>query len=207
MRQINKYRHQRRRRSMSYYESFNKRAFDIVGAIGGLVILSPLICLTSLMIMIDSPGPVLCRLKRYSADNTEFEIFEFRTWPVDQQEKATEQRTNQLQCITRVGRILRQSGIDALPHLISVLCGEMSIVGTHMFVNAPGKRFPSLDMNEARPGLVTCAYADGDQGEIVDTTKSIDRCIDCDRCYLEKRSFFFDMKLLFRALLSKKTYL
>jgi hypothetical protein len=127
------------------------------------------------MIMIDSPGPGLCRLKRYSADHTEFEIFELRTWPVDQQEKATEHRANQLQCITRVGRILRQSGIDALPQLISVLCGEMSIVGTHMFVNAPGKRFPSLDMNGARPRLVTCAHAGDDQSEIVDATMSIDR--------------------------------
>jgi O-antigen biosynthesis protein WbqP len=192
---------------MLYCRSANKRVFDILVAIGGLLILSPLICLTSLMIVIDSLGPVLCRLKRYSADNTEFEIFEFRTWPVDQQEKATEHRANQLQCITRVGRILRQSGIDALPQLISVLCGEMSIVGTHMFMNAPGKRLPSLDMSGARPGLVTCAYAGDDQSEIVDATMSIDRYIDCDRYYLEKRSFFFDMKLLFRALLSKKTYL
>jgi lipopolysaccharide/colanic/teichoic acid biosynthesis glycosyltransferase len=159
------------------------------------------------MIMIDSPGPVLCRLKRYSADNTEFEIFEFRTWPVDQQEKAIEHRANQLQRITRVGQILRQSGIDALPQLISVLCGEMSIVGTRMFVNAPGKRFPSLDMNGARPGIVTCAFAGDDQSEIVDAIMSIGRCIDCDRYYLENRSFFFDMKLLFHAFLSKKTYL
>jgi len=69
-----------------------------------------------------------------------------------------------------------------------------------MFVNAPGKRVPPLGMNEARPGLVTCAYS-GDS-EIVDTTTSIDCWIDCDRYYLEKCSFSFDVKLLFRALLS-----
>jgi lipopolysaccharide/colanic/teichoic acid biosynthesis glycosyltransferase len=102
---------------------------------------------------------------------------------------------------------LRQSRIDALPQLISVLFGEMSIVGTHMFMNAPGKRSPPLDMNGARPGLVTCAYAGDNRSAIVDATMSIDRCIDCDRYYLEKRSFFFDMKLLSHALFSKSTYL
>jgi len=117
-----------------------------------------------------------------------------------QQQKATDHRTNQVQSVTRVGRILRQSGINALPQLISVVCGEMSIVGTHMFVNAPGKRVPPLDMNEAQPGLVTCAYSGG--SEIVDTIASIDCWIDCDRYYLEKCSFSFDVKLLFRALVS-----
>jgi O-antigen biosynthesis protein WbqP len=182
--------------------TFYKRAFDIVVAVGGLFILAPLICLTLLMIMIDSPGPVLRRLKRYGADNKEFGIFEFRTSPDDQQEKSTEHGANQLQCITRVGGILRQSHVDAVPRLISVLFGEMSIVGTHMFMNAPGKRSPRLDTSEAKPGLVTCTYAGDDRSEIDDATMSIDHCIDCDRYYLKKRSFFFDMKLLFCALLS-----
>ena len=154
------------------------------------------------MIMIVSSGPVLCRLRRYSADNKEFEIFELRTLLSDQQEKSTEHGANQLQCITRVGRILRQSHVDAVPRLVSVLFGEMSIVGTHMFMNAPGKRSPRLDTNVAKPGLVTCTYVDDDRSEIINATMSIDHCIDCDRYYLKKRSFFFDMKLFFRALLS-----
>jgi O-antigen biosynthesis protein WbqP len=182
------------------HQSLSKRVFDIVVGVGGLLVLSPLICVTSLMIMMDSPGPVLCRLKRYRANGKDFEIFEFRTLLDGQQQKATDHRTNQVRSVTRVGRVLRQSGINAVPRLISVVCGEMSIVGTHMFVNAPGERVPPLEMNEARPGLITCAYC-GDS-EIVDTTTSIDCRIDCDRYYLEKCSFSFDMKLLFRALLS-----
>jgi lipopolysaccharide/colanic/teichoic acid biosynthesis glycosyltransferase len=192
---------------MPCYRTINKRSFDIVIALVGLLILLPLICLASLMIMIESPGPPLCRLKRYSADNAELEIFEFRTWPVDQWVKTNEQAANKLQFTTRVGRILRHSGVNALPQLISVLCGKMSIVGTHMFLEAPGERFPSLDMSEARPGLVTCGDAGDDESKFVGASMSVDRCIKCDEYYLEKRSFLFDIKLILYALLSKTTYL
>jgi lipopolysaccharide/colanic/teichoic acid biosynthesis glycosyltransferase len=206
--QTRKYRPEQRivRRSISSLQSFNKRTFDIVVAIAGLLILSPLILLISLGIRIESPGPVLCRHKRYSANNVEFEIFEFRTRLVDQREKTSEHRPEGIQYITRFGQILRRSGMNKLPQLISVLCGEMSIVGTHLFTNAPGKPSPSLDLHEVRPGLVTWAHADDDQCDIADTAKSIES-IDCDRDYIENCSFFFDMNILLHTLLSKSTYL
>jgi len=194
------------RRPISSIQSFNKRAFDIVVAIAGLLIFSPLILLISFRVKIESPGPVLCRYKRYSADNAELEVFEFRTTVVNR-EKPSEHRPDDIQYITRFGRILRSSGMSKLPSLISVLCGELSIVGTHLFTKAPGKPFPSLDLRQVKPGLVTWAHASEDQREIADTITNIDRCLDCDRFYIEKSSFLFDMKILLRALLSKTTYL
>jgi lipopolysaccharide/colanic/teichoic acid biosynthesis glycosyltransferase len=83
----------------------------------------------------------------------------------------------------------------------------MSIVGTHLFTNAPGKPFHSLDLHEVKPGLVTLQHANDDPCQIADTAISIDRCIDCDRYYMENCSFFFDIEILFHTLLSKTTYL
>jgi lipopolysaccharide/colanic/teichoic acid biosynthesis glycosyltransferase len=204
-----KYRLERRimRRSISSLQPFNKRTFDIVVAIASLVTLWPLILLIALGITIESPGPILCRHRRYNADSVEFDIFQFRTTLVDQQEKTSKHRLDEVQRITRFGQILRRSGMDKLPQLMSVLCGEMSIVGTHLFTNAPGKPSRSVDLHEVKPGLVTLQHANDDQCQIADTAMSIARCIDCDRYYMENCSFFFDIEILFHTLLSKTTYL
>jgi len=73
----------------------------------------------------------------------------------------------------------------------------MSIVGTHLFTNAPGKSSPSVDLHEVKPGLVTLQHANDDQCQIVDTAISIDHFIDCDRYYIENRSFFSTWKFCF----------
>jgi lipopolysaccharide/colanic/teichoic acid biosynthesis glycosyltransferase len=203
-----KYRLERRiiRRPISFIQSFNKRTFDIVVAIAGLVILSPLFLLISLGISVESPGPIMCRYKRYNSNNMEFEIFEFRTTLVDEREKTPNRRYDAIQCVTGFGQILCRSGLKKLPLLINVLRGEMSIVGSHLFTDAPGKGFSLPDLHEVRPGLVSWAHASDDRGENVDATMNVYRCIKCDRYYLENRSFVFDLKLLLYALLSKKTY-
>ncbi len=205
MLQTSKYRSELRivRRSISSRQSFEKRMFDIVVAIAGLLILSPLILPISLGIRIESAGSILCRHKRYNANSTEFEIFQFRTAFVD----PSKHRPDEIQRITGFGQILRRSGMDKLPQLISVLCGEMSIVGTHLFTNAPGKPFLLLDLHEAKPGLVSLQHANGDRCQIADAPMSSDRCIDCDLYYVENRSFFLDMEILFHTFLSKTTYL
>jgi lipopolysaccharide/colanic/teichoic acid biosynthesis glycosyltransferase len=192
-------------RRISSLQSFNKRTFDIVVAIAGLLIFLPLILLISVWIKIESPGPVIYRHKRYNANNAEFEIFEFRTTLMNR-ETSPAHAPGDIQCVTRFGRILCSSGMSKLPRLLNVLCGELSIVGTHLFTNAPGKPFPSLDMVQVKPGFVAWAHANEDQHEIVDTITNVDRCIDCDRFYIENSSFLFDTKFLLHKLLSKTAY-
>ena len=171
-----------------------------------LLLLSPLILLISLGIKIDSSGSILCRHKRYNSNNMEFEIFEFRTALVGQREKTLNRRCDEMQGVTGFGQILRRSGLDKLPLLINVLRGEMSIVGSHLFTDAPGKAFPSLDLHEVKPGLLSWAHVNDDQGEIADAARNVCRCIKSDRYYVENNSFFFDVKILLHTLLSKKTY-
>jgi len=81
--------------------------------------------------------------------------FQFRTTFVD----PSKHRPDGHQAHYGIRQILRRSGAHKLPQLISVLCGEMSIVGTHLFTNAPVSLFLLLDLHEAKPGLVTLQHA------------------------------------------------
>jgi lipopolysaccharide/colanic/teichoic acid biosynthesis glycosyltransferase len=190
----------------TYIRSLSKRAFDIVVATAGLLLLSPLILVISFWITTESSGPILCRRKCYGSNNVELEIFEFLTTLFDQQKKRLEDGLDETQRITGVGQMLRRVGMNKLPQLMNVLRGEMSIVGTHLFTTALSKPFPSLD-HDIRAGLVTWTHASEDQCETAVAAGSICRCISCDRYYVKNSSFFFDMKILFHTLLSKATYL
>jgi lipopolysaccharide/colanic/teichoic acid biosynthesis glycosyltransferase len=185
---------------MSPCQDIIKRGFDIVVAIVGLLLLSPLMLLISLAIKSASPGPIVCGHKRYGVNNDTFELFEFRTTLARQEEET-------FTFATRFGQLLRCSGMDKIPQLVNVLRGEMSIVGPHPFATAPGMVFHLPQLHKVRPGLVSWAQVNHDQGDTANSAKSLDRRIEYDRYYLENRSFSFDMKILLLTLLSKGTYL
>jgi polysaccharide biosynthesis protein PslA len=195
------------RRSSSFFHSSSKRAFDVFVATASLFLLSPLILLVSLGIMIDSSGPALCRRKYYNSNNMEFEISEFRTTFANQNEKTLNRNLEEMRCWTRIGRLLRRSGMHKLPLLINVLQGAISIVGSHLFVHAPGHAYPPLDLHGVKPGLVSWADANNDLVATADAAKTIYRCIKCDRYYVENISLLFDIKILLNIILSKKALL
>jgi lipopolysaccharide/colanic/teichoic acid biosynthesis glycosyltransferase len=70
--------------------------------------------------------------------------------------------------VTRLGQTLRHSGINKLPLLLNLLRGEISIVGSHLFMAAPGKAFSPLDLHEVRPGIISWAHVNDDHGESAD---------------------------------------
>ena len=116
-----------------------KRAVDIFGASLVLTIGAPFFALVSLLIKLDTPGPVLFRQTRVGQDGEHFEMLKFRSMVVDadtirddlreQSEGRGLFKITDDPRITRVGRIMRRSSIDELPQLINVLRGEMSLVG------------------------------------------------------------------------------
>jgi exopolysaccharide biosynthesis polyprenyl glycosylphosphotransferase len=118
-----------------------KRAVDLGGAVGGLVLGAPLLALIAAAVKLDSPGPVLFSQERVGLGGRRFRIYKFRTM-----EAGADERRGQLECksiypdgrlfkvpddprITRVGRWLRRTSLDELPQLGNVLKGEMSLVG------------------------------------------------------------------------------
>lgn len=107
-----------------------KRTFDIIVASLLVVILSPILLLLSILIKIDSPGPVMFRQVRVTTYGKTFRIFKFRTMVNNADKIGTQVTTKGDSRVTRMGKMLRGCRLDELPQLFNVLKGEMSFVGT-----------------------------------------------------------------------------
>lgn len=106
-----------------------KRAFDFVCSLLGLIILSPVFLVLSIMIVLDSKGGVFFRGPRVGLHGKEFRIFKFRSMIPDCEGKGKWNVGDKDDRITKVGHFLRKSKLDELPQLINVLIGDMSLVG------------------------------------------------------------------------------
>jgi len=121
--------------------SVAKRTMDIVGALGGLIVLAPVLALVALLVRIDSRGPVLFRQIRRGLGGRPFWCLKFRTMVQDAEARLRELETRNESAggvlfkikddprVTPLGRFLRKSSLDELPQLWNVLVGEMSLVG------------------------------------------------------------------------------
>ena len=107
-----------------------KRIFDIIVASLLVVILSPILLFLSILIKIDSPGPVMFRQVRVTTYGKPFRIFKFRTMVNNADKIGTPVTTKGDSRVTRMGKMLRGCRLDELPQLFNVLKGEMSFVGT-----------------------------------------------------------------------------
>ncbi|SPZ98795.1 Capsular polysaccharide synthesis enzyme Cap5M [Staphylococcus aureus] len=105
-----------------------KRLFDVVSSIYGLVVLSPILLITALLIKMESPGPAIFKQKRPTINNELFNIYKFRSMKIDTPNVATD-LMDSTAYITKTGKVIRKTSIDELPQLLNVLKGEMSIVG------------------------------------------------------------------------------
>src|SRR5260370_7660233 len=111
---------------MSRFQEIIKRGFDIAFATAGLLLLSPLILLISFGIKSESPGPIVCRHRRYGLNNAAFEVFEFRTTLAGQEEKTFTHIPNKTRYATQFGQVLPPSGLDKIPHLVKFSLGTTS---------------------------------------------------------------------------------
>jgi len=106
-----------------------KRLFDFLSALIGLIVLSPLLLITSVVIKLTSPGPVFHRGERVGLNGKVFKLYKFRTMIVNAAKMGPGITAQNDPRITRVGQLLRATKIDELPQLINVLKGDMSLVG------------------------------------------------------------------------------
>lgn len=109
---------------------FVKRLFDIIVSIILLVILSPILIILSILIKIDSKGPIFYRQERITTNGKIFKIFKFRTMVQNADKIGTLVTVGNDARITRIGKVIRKVRLDELPQLINILKGEMSFVGT-----------------------------------------------------------------------------
>lgn len=176
-----------------------KRLFDFFMSLIATILLSPVILIVALAIKVTSPGPILFKQRRIGKDNIEFEIYKFRTMRIDTPNVPTHLLENPEQWITPIGKFLRKTSLDELPQLFNILRGEMSIVGPRPAL------YNQLDLKDMRtkvgvhkliPGLTGWAQING-RDEIPLSLK-----VNLDKEYLDRKSFLFDIKIIFMTVLS-----
>jgi lipopolysaccharide/colanic/teichoic acid biosynthesis glycosyltransferase len=187
----------------------SKRSFDIIAATIALILLSPIFLLSSLAIVLGSGGSIVDSRVRRNYHNERFRVLKFRSTAMEIINDDIPVKSKALG-VTRVGRILRSTGIEELPQLINVLRGEMSIVGPHPYTTLPTEIFNEqiaqiVQRSNITPGLTGWAQVNG-CWEQLGTFKVMQRRIEYDLYYVENWSFLFDMKIILMTLCSKKTY-
>jgi O-antigen biosynthesis protein WbqP len=170
-----------------------KRSFDLVISFLALSIFSLLIILVALLVKLTSNGPCLYWSDRMGRFNIIFKMPKFRTMLVGTPAVATHLLSDPGQYLTPVGSFLRKSSLDELPQLWSILVGDMSFVGPRPAL------FNQADLISLRtqygvdklvPGLTGWAQVNG-RDEL-----SIPIKVEYEAEYLQKQSFWFDMKIL-----------
>jgi lipopolysaccharide/colanic/teichoic acid biosynthesis glycosyltransferase len=145
-----------------WYRDYGKRGLDLLVAVGGSVLLSPVMAVTAALIRIDSPGPVLFLQDRAGCGGRTFRVFKFRTM-VDRPRTHDREIIGRDQEVTGVGYWLRRFKIDELPQLFNVVRGEMSIVGPRPGLPVNLSECPPLQQVrlQVRPGLTGLAQTHG----------------------------------------------
>jgi exopolysaccharide biosynthesis polyprenyl glycosylphosphotransferase len=155
-----------RRFDLTRSSSAIKRVFDLLGALLGLLAISPLLIAVAIAIKLDSRGPIFFRQLRVGRHGQRFRMFKFRTMVLGAEEMKDSLRDrNEAQeglfkiaddpRITRVGRFLRKSALDELPQLLNIVAGEMSLVGPRPLVVEEDERIEGWHRRrlELMPGM------------------------------------------------------
>lgn len=183
-----------------------KRAFDIVGAAAVLLLASPIMAITALLIKREDGGPVLFRQERVGRDGTTFPCLKFRSMVVDAEAKLRALQSQNMADgvlfkmtddprITRIGKVIRRLSIDELPQLVNVLRGEMSLVGPRPSLPSEVERYHSDVMRRlrVRPGLTGLWQVSGR------SDLSWDDAVRLDLYYVDNWSMMQDLHILVRT--------
>ncbi|HQW23104.1 MAG TPA: sugar transferase [Bacteroidia bacterium] len=136
------------------------RFFDIVFSLTGLIVFSPILFVISVMIVLDSSGPIIFRQWRVGKNNTDFRLFKFRTMNINSDKMGLITVGSRDPRITRTGIFLRRFKLDELPQLLNVLLGQMSLVGPRPEVRRYADLYtPALQtiVLSVRPGITDFA--------------------------------------------------
>jgi lipopolysaccharide/colanic/teichoic acid biosynthesis glycosyltransferase len=191
-------------RPLGFHALVIKRAMDIAISIPALILLSPLMLLTALLIKLDDGGPVFFSQLRTGRNNVQFHVLKFRSMRAALGDGDGARPTARSDVrITRVGAFIRRTSIDELPQLINVLRSEMSLVGPrpHALGSQIGEKlFWEVDgdywlRHSLKPGLTGLAQVRGHRGTTETEAHLIDR-LDADLEYIRTWSLWGDLKII-----------
>lgn len=170
-----------------------KRMIDLVVSAGFLLLFSPILALLAVLIKLDTPGPVLFRQIRAGLDGKEFTILKFRTMFRESEPYAVTPTDRRDPRITRVGALLRSTGLDELPQLWNVLVGEMSLVGPRPEMPFIVSGYSALEAKrlKARPGITGLWQVYARTANL-----PIHQHVEFDLYYIENMSISLDLMIL-----------
>lgn len=179
------------------YAKFFKRFLDFVLSLLAIIILSPVLLVISVLIRMDSNGPVFFLQERVGLNQKIFKIIKFRTMIVNAEyigdglsiKEGSDPR------ITKIGKFLRRTSLDELPQLFNILLGDMSIIGPRPPVTYHPYKIGEYDDRkkhrfDVKPGLTGLAQSK------IRNSGTWDERIEFDLEYVEKLSFLFDIKVI-----------
>ena len=185
-----------------------KRTVDFLGSFLGLVFLFPVFLVISVLILLDSNGAPIIRLKRIS-QSREFLMWKFRTMFEGAQNHKGDLAQSNIRSdspffkmendprVTKFGKILRKTRLDELPQLLNVFKGDMSIVGPRPLTQYEVSHYlkhKAPQILSLRPGLTTLWITKGRN------KLSLEKRIELEEYYVNHRSFWLDCKLIFRTI-------
>lgn len=188
-----------------------KRIFDIVVSLIAIVVMSPVMLVSAVLIKCGSPGPVILKQRRVGYNRKEFIIYKFRTMLHQPEHQSdTKWTTTDDKRRTRIGAFLRRTSLDELPNLFNILIGDMSVVGPRperpYFVEQFREKIPKyMVKHQVRPGLTGWAQVHGWRGDT-----SISERIRHDIYYIENWSLMLDIRIMlmtfFKGFINKNAY-
>ncbi|MFL4480016.1 sugar transferase [Paeniglutamicibacter sp. ORCA_105] len=187
-------------------QAFVKRAFDCIGAVFGLIVLSPIFLIIALLIWKDSPGPVFFQQERIGRKGIPFKMHKFRSMVVDAEDRLADlQEANEGNGvlfkmkadprITKIGAFIRRYSIDELPQLWNVLTGTMSMVGPRPPLQSEVETYEEYVLRrlKVKPGVTGLWQVSGR------SDLSWDDSVRLDLYYVENWSLTQDLIILFRT--------
>lgn len=187
-----------------------KRVFDILfsGAII-LFIFSWLLPIISILIKLNSKGPVFFIQQRTGINNKTFKCLKFRTMTVNNESDSKQAQVNDSR-ITSIGNFMRRTNIDELPQFINVFLGNMSVVGPRPHMLKHTEQYSKLIQHYkvrhfVKPGITGWAQVNGFRG-LTDELWKMEKRVEYDMEYLEKWNFLWDIKIIFMTLFGNKAY-
>lgn len=178
--------------------AFMKRSMDIIGSLLLIILTSPIMLVTSIIIKLTSKGPIIFKQKRVGLNKEIFTMYKFRSMKVNSEEN-TGWTTNNDPRKTKFGSFIRKFSIDELPQFFNVLKGDMSLVGPRPelphFVDEFKDEIPLyMVKHQVKPGITGLAQVNGYRGDT-----SIKKRIEYDIHYIENWSILLDISILFKT--------
>ena len=161
-----------------------------------LVILSPIFLFVALFILIEDGIPVFFTQKRVGVNYTFFQIYKFRSMKKNTPNVATHLLVNPDQYLLKIGGLLRKLSLDELPNLINIIKGEMVFVGPRPALYNQDDLMTlrlATGVDKLKPGITGWAQING-RDDI-----SIEKKVQLDQEYLQKKSFLFDIEILIKT--------